>query len=246
MAGLSLLEMLNREKEGMTTIKPSAVIQLICFVVLMLVPRGLFGQQEDFGSWWEFEMSGRLKNDLKLSGELEQRFKENSLQFDRTLLTLAGDYNVTDYLNLAAGIRTIFITDPESRLHTRFRLHTDATGHYGFGRTEVSLRLRFQYGFEDIFFIGNFSENNFVSRQRIKVAYDIFGTRLGIYGSLENWIRFSDRYGRPLYKIRMVAGTKYDLGRQSRISLRYIFENEFNRVNPFQIHVLALGYSYSF
>ncbi len=235
--------MLIRQMEGMT-IKRSGVFQLIFFIFLLLPATELFGQQKDFGSWWEFEMSGRLKNDLKLSGELEQRFKENSLQFDRTLLTIAGDYDVLDYLNLAVGIRTIFITDPESRLYTRFRLHTDATGFYDFERTELSLRLRFQYGFEDIFYIGYFSENNFVSRQRIKVAHDFFGTRLGIFASLENWIRFDDRYGRPLYKIRLVAGTQYDLGRRSRISLRYIFENEFNNVNPFQIHVFALGYSY--
>jgi hypothetical protein len=228
----------------MTTNKQSGVFQLIFIFILFLSAPVLYGQQKDFGSWWEFEMDGRLKNNIKLSGELEQRFKENSLQFDRTLLTLGGEYNVLDYLNLAVGIRTIFITDPESRLHTRFRIHTDATGFYDFDRTELSFRLRFQYGFEDIFFIGYFSENNFVSRQRIKVAHDFFGTRLGIFGSLENWIRFDDRYGRPLYKIRLVAGTQYNLGRQSRISLRYIFENEFNSVNPLQIHVLAMGYSY--
>jgi hypothetical protein len=228
----------------MTTNKQSGVFQLIFIFILFLSAPVLYGQQKDFGSWWEFEMDGRLKNNIKLSGELEQRFKENSLQFDRTLLTLGGEYNVLDYLNLAVGIRTIFITDPESRLHTRFRIHTDATGFYDFDRTELSFRLRFQYGFEDIFFIGYFSENNFVSRQRIKVAHDIFGTRLGIFGSLENWIRFDDRYGRPLYKIRLVAGTQYNLGRQSKIRLRYIFENEFNSVNPLQIHVLALGYSY--
>ena len=228
----------------MTTIKQSGVFQLICFIFLFLSAAELYGQQKDFGSWWEFEMSGRLKNDLKLSGELEQRFKENTLQFDRTLLTLGGEYNVLDYLNLAAGIRTIFITDPESRLDIRFRIHTDATGRYDFDRTKLSFRLRFQYGFDDIFFIGYFSENNFVSRQRIKAAHDCSGTRLGIFSSLENWIRFDDRYGRPLYKIRLVAGTQYNLGRQSRISLRYIFENEFNSVNPLQIHVLALGYSY--
>ena len=246
MDGRSPPEMLIRQIEGMTTIKQARVFQLICFFVLMLATRGVFGQQKDFGSWWEFQMSGRLKNDLKLTGELEQRFKENSLQFDRTLLTFAGDYDVLDYLNLAAGIRTIFITDPESRLHTRFRIHTDATGFYDFDRTELSFRLRFQYGFEDIFYIGYFSQNNFVSRQRIKVAHDFFGTRLGIFSSLENWIRFTDRYGRPLYKIRFVAGAKYGLGRQSEIRLRYIVENEFNSVNPYQVHVLALGYSYRF
>jgi hypothetical protein len=230
----------------MTTIKQSGVFQLIFFIFLLLSATELFGQQKDFGSWWEFEMSGRLKNDLKLSGELEQRFKENSLQFDRTLLTLGGEYNVLDYLNLAAGIRTIFITDAESRLHTRFRLHTDATGFYDFDRTELSFRLRFQYGFEDIFYIGYFSENNFVSRQRFKVSHDFYGTRLGAIASLENWIRFTDRYGRPLYKLRVVAGAYYNLGRQSKISLRYIFENEFNNVNPMQIHVIAVAYSYRF
>jgi hypothetical protein len=228
----------------MTTIKPSAVFQLIPVIFLFLSATVVHGQRKDFGSWWEFEMSGRLKNDLKLSGELEQRLKENSLQLDRTLLTFSGDYNVNDYLNLAAGIRSIFIVDPESQLHTRFRLHTDATGHYDFGRTDLSFRLRLQYGFEDILFIGYFSENNLLSRQRIKLAHDFFGTRLGIFGSMENWIRFSDRYGRPMYKIRLVAGTQYNLGWRSKISLRYILENEFNRVNPLQIH--ALGYSYSF
>lgn len=246
MAGQSLLVRWIREMEGMTTIKQARVFQLFCFFVLMLVARGLFGQQKDLGSWWELQMSGRLKNDLKLSGELEQRFKENSLQFDRTLLTVAGEYKVLDYLNLAGGIRTIFITDPESRLYTKFRIHMDATGRYSFSSTDLSFRLRFQYGFEDIFYIGYFSQNNFVSRQRIKVAHDFYGTRLGAFVSLENWIRFNDRYGRPLYKLRMVAGVQYDLGRQSEISLRYIFENEFNRVNPLQIHVLALGYSYRF
>jgi len=220
--------------------------QLFCFFVLFLTVMESHGQQQDFGTWWEIQMSGRLENKLNLTAELEQRWKENSLQFDRTLLTLGADHNVIDYLNLAAGFRTIFITDPESRLNIRYRIHADATGHYEFNRTDLSFRLRFQYGLEDILYIGYFSENNFVSRQRFKVTHDFFATRLGAFGSVENWIRFSDRYGRPFYKLRLVAGVKYNLGRQSRITLRYIFENEYNRVYPFQIHVLAMGYSYRF
>ena len=230
----------------MMAIKQVNSYQLLCFFVLLLTAMESHGQQKDFGSWWEIQMSGRLENKLNLTGEVEQRLKENSLQFDRTLLTLGADYNVLDYLNLAAGFRTIFITDPESRLHTRYRIHTDATGHYELNRTDLSFRLRFQYGLEDILYIGYFSENNFMSRQRFKVTHDFYGTRLGAYGSMENWIRFSDRFGRPFYKLRLVAGVKYNLSRQSKISLRYIFENEYNRVNPFQIHVLAAGYAYRF
>ena len=230
----------------MTRIKQTGLVKLFCLIFLAQTAGELMGQQKDFGSWWEFRMNGKLKNDLTLGGELEQRFKENSLQFDRTLLTFGGDYDVLDYLNVAAGVRTIFITDPESRLYTRYRVHLDGTGKYSFNRTDLSLRLRFQYGFEDIFYIGYFSQNNFVSRQRLKLSHDFYGTRLGAMASLENWIRFTNPYGRPLYKIRVVAGAYYKLGRQSKMNLRYIYESEFNNANPLQVHVLALGYAYRF
>jgi hypothetical protein len=114
------------------------------------------------------------------------------------------------------------------------------------GRTDVSFRLRFQYGFEDILFIGYLSQNNFLSRQRLKLSHAFFGTRLEAFGSLENWIRFNDIYGRPFYKIRGTVGAAYQLSIQSGLSIRYILEHEFNSVFPVQLHVMALGYSYTF
>lgn len=234
-----------RLTQGMTTIKQAGIVQLICFFTLILTTGDLHGQQKDFGTWWEFELSGRMQNKLQISGEIEQRMKENSLQFDRTLLTLGANYDVLDYLNLEAGFRTLFITDPENRLNSRYRLHMDATGHHTFNRTQLSLRLRFQYGFEDILYFGSFSENSFASRQRLKLVQSFYGSRFGVFASLENWVRFNDLYGRPLNKMRLVLGTNYKLGRQSKIGLRYIFENEFNRANPRQVHVLALSYAYS-
>lgn len=227
-------------------IRRKKTLQLFFILCIFLIAVDSHGQQKEFGSWWELSMDGSLQNGINLSGEIEQRFSQASLHFDRTLFTVAGEYAVKDYLNVGAGFRTLVLQDRESRPHVRYRIHTDATGFHAFSSTELSLRLRFQYGFEDILYIGYFSQNNFISRQRLKVSHHIFGTRIGVLASLENWIRFNDPYGRPFFKIRFTAGAQYNLSMHSRIGIRYIFEHEFNRVYPTQYHILALSYSYRF
>lgn len=230
----------------MMRIRRKKNLHLFFILLGFLIGGDLHGQQKEFGSWWELKTDGSLQNGINLSGEIEQRFSQTSLQFDRTLFTVAGDYDVTDYLNVGAGFRTLVLQDRESRPHVRYRIHTDATGFHAFSSTELSLRLRFQYGFEDILYIGYFSQNNFISRQRLKVSHHFFGTRMGVLASVENWIRFNDPYGRPLFKIRFTAGALCNLNMNSRIGIRYILEQEFNVTYPTQYHILALSYSYSF
>lgn len=231
---------------GTMTIRRQTNVLLLCFVWGLFLKGDLWAQQKDFGSWWEVKLNGSLNSGINLSGEIEQRMMANSLRFDRTLLTLYADYDLKSYLNLAGGIRTLFLTDRESRFYSRYRLHADAKFQHAFSGSDISLRLRFQYGFEDILFIGYFSQNNFVSRQRLKFRHAFFGTRLEAFGSLENWIRFQDIHGRPFYKIRLSAGAAYSLTMRSALNLRYILEQEFNTVLPMQAHILALGYSYTF
>lgn len=228
------------------TIKRVVSTYLFSFLFTFLLAGELSAQQKDFATWLELKLDGGLKNGFNLSGELEQRMEGNSLLYDRTLVTVIGDFNPTDYLNVAAGFRTLFLTDRETRLNTRYRFHMDAKGHHTFSRTQLSFRLRMQYGFEDLLFIGYISQNNFLSRQRLKLAHAFFGTRLGAFASLENWIRFNDNRGRPFYKIRVTSGLQYELSRHSAVSVRYLLEQEFNSVIPLQSHVLALGYAYSF
>jgi hypothetical protein len=160
------------------------------------------------------------------------------------LLTFSGDYGFNKFLSTAAGFRTIFVADRESRIHTRFRIHADGVGQYAVSQFDFSFRLRFQYGFEDLFFVGYIAETSFISRQKLKVDYDIFGTRMDLFTSLENWVNFADQNGQSLSKVRLTLGGSYDLNFRSSLSIRYLFENEFNGVNPYHYHIIALGYSY--
>ena len=218
---------------------------LLAFCVLAWFIQGeLLGQQKDFQSWWEFNIDKGLRNGLDLSGEIEQRFRNNSLQYDRSLITLAGEFGINDYLNVGAGLRAILASNRELQLNTKYRIHAEATGGNIFSGFDLSFRIRFQYGFEDLFDPAFKGGNKFGNRYRVKVARHIFGTRLGWFGSVESWTLLNNQSNSLFYKIRYSAGGEFNLNFRSKLNFRYILEDEFHMTNPIQSHILLFGYSY--
>ena len=219
---------------------------LSCFLIFSLGAVDLQGQVKDFQSWWELELNKEISSKLDLNGELEQRFKNNSLQYSRTLLTLGASYDFSDYFRLAGGARTIFVLDEEQQLHARYRLHLDGMGSYDLSGFDLSLRIRLQYGFDEVLALRYLSMNTLVNRNRLKVAQHIFGTRFGWFASAESWHGSNNESRWLTYAMRYTAGARFTPNFTSRLSLRYILENEFNMVNPRQLHVVVLGYTYRF
>lgn len=219
-------------------------ISYILFIVLLLIPGLLPGQQKDFQTWWEFNVDKGLDNGIDLSGEIEQRFRNNSLQYDRTLVTVTGEYDVLDYLNLAAGARALLASNREMQLNVRYRMHLDVTGRYSVYGIDLTLRTRLQYGFDDLVSIEEVMQHNLANRNRLKASYHIFGTRIDCFASLESWHRFVRRPERMFNKMRYSAGIQYMLNFRSQLGIRYILEDEFNEADPLQSHILVLDYTY--
>lgn len=215
-------------------------------MLLLLGPASLLGQESDFQSWWEFEFDYSLNKKWQLQGELEQRFKNNSLQYNRSLLTLGAEYDPLNWLSLGGAGRLVMVADGEGQIHPRYRIHFDATGSYKLSGFTFSLRTRLQYGFEDILVFAILRENNLVSRNRLKVRYHFFGTKFRCFAALESWHNLSSLPDPAFRQIRYQAGLSYDLSFRSRFSLRYIFEDEYNVRNPDQLHILVAGYAHSF
>ena len=208
--------------------------------------QNLLGQVKDFQSWWELELDKKITGRLDLNGELEQRFKNNSLQYSRTLLTLGASYDLADYFRLAGGARIIFLKDAEQRFITRYRFHLDGTGRYNLSGFDLSLRARLQYGFDEVLEFRYFRINTLVNRNRLKVAHHIFGTRFGWFFSVESWHGSNNESQWLTYALRYSLGARFTPGFRSRISLRYMLEDEFNVTNPMQLHIVVLGYAYRF
>lgn len=206
----------------------------------------LQGQVSDFQTWWELDLEKKISGKLDLNGELEQRFKNNSLQYSRTLLSLGASCDLADYFSLAGGARTIFLMDSEQGLETRYRLHMDGTGRYDLSGYDLSLRIRLQYGFDEFLAFRYFSFNTLVNRNRLKVAHHIFGTRFGWFASAESWHGSNIESRWLTFAMRYSVGARFSPSFTSRLSLRYILEDEFNVNNPRMLHVVVLGYAYSF
>ncbi len=238
--------MLATDPRGMTmTIKRFTYI-LSFSLLFSITAADLQGQVEDFQSWWELELNKKISGRLDLNAEIEQRFKNNSLQYSRTLLTLSASYDLLDFLRLGGGARTVFVMDREQQLHARYRLHLDGVGSYDLSGFDLSLRIRLQYGFDDFTVLRYLALNTLVNRNRLKVTHHIFGTRFGWFASAESWHGSTLESQWLTFGMRYSAGARFSPNFTSRFSLRYILENEFNVVNPRQLHVLVLGYTYRF
>ncbi len=237
--------MLATDPRGMTmTIKRfTYTLSILLFFITAV---NLQGQVKDFQSWWELELNKKISGRLDLNGEIEQRFKNNSLQYSRTLFTLAASYDLLDYLRLAGGARTVFVTDREQQLHARYRLHLDGLGMYDLSGFDLSFRTRLQYGFDDFIALRYINFNTLVNRNRLKVAHHIFGTRFGWFASVESWHGATRESRWRSFGMRYSAGARFSPNFTSRFSMRYILEDEFNVVNPRQLHVVVLGYEYRF
>jgi len=218
---------------------------LLFFILILPETVELSGQQKDFCSWYEFEIDKGLNNGVDLSLEVEQRFKNNSLQYDRTQFTLSGEYDITDYFSTDVGFRALLATDRELQLQRRYRMHVDATGSHTISVLDFSFRIRMQYGFDDYAFEGAFSDNNLVNRNRLKVEHHLFGSRLGLFATIESSHVLSGNPDRLFYKMRYSAGVEYSLNFRSRFIVRYILEDEINMADPLQSHILLFGYSLS-
>lgn len=205
----------------------------------------LWGQVSDFQSWWEFKLDRSLGKSWQVRGELEQRFKNNSQQYNRSLITLGAEYDAIRWLNLGGAARMALVADKEGLVHPKFRIHTDATGRYKAAGLTLGLRSRLQYGFQDFLLFNQLKENSLVYRTRLKAQYHFFGSKFRSFVSLESWYYISELPDKAFRNMRYAAGLSYSLNVSSRFSLRYIFEDEFHVRNPDKLHVLVAGYSYS-
>jgi hypothetical protein len=217
---------------------------LSCFLLFFIGAARLQGQARDFQSWWELELNKKITGRLDLNGEFQQRFRNNSLQYDRSMMTLGASYDVLDYLKLGGAARLALVMDGEQQLQTRYRIHLDASGGYDILGFDLSLRLRFQYGFEDFSALNYFSASTIVERNQLKVQRHIYGTRIDWFASFESFHGSIRQSNWRTYAFRYSAGAKYSLNFRSRLSLRYVLYDELNVPAPQLLNIISAGYAY--
>ncbi len=219
---------------------------LTCFSILFLITVGssLYGQQQDFRSWWSIDFTKSLTDKLLAEVELEQRFQDNSLGYDRSLLTAGLEYALFNYFEIGGGYRYIVYRD-DGMIASKYLIYGDVSYELSLSPLSFQLRERFQYGFQDFNTIENYSENNLTSRSRLGVGYDIVTYPILIYASYELFLGLDTSAGAHVRFHRYQSGAKYKLSMRSDLELGYMLNAGAKDSNSLNAHVLQVAFSYS-
>jgi hypothetical protein len=210
---------------------------------LLVAGNPLFGQEQDFRSWWSIDLTKDLTKNLQAELEIGQRFKDNSLGFERSLITAGLEYELFNDFEIGGGYRYIVLKE-EGFFASKYRLHGDVRYEISPGSFSFQIRERIQYGFQDFITLDDYSSNNLTSRSRFKGEYDIFASPFTLHASYELFLGLNTSSGVQIRDHRYKAGAEYKLSMRSDLELGYMFNAEANRSNPMNVHVLLIAFSY--
>jgi hypothetical protein len=218
----------------------------LLFFLLFFLSINSSAQYQDFRSWWSIDLSKDLSKDLKAGLEIGQRFKENSLAYDRSLATFELAYEVFKDFSLEGGYRFIATKDKYLNLGSKYRIHGSASYDYKFDRLTLKLREQLQYGYDDFTTLNELYSNNLTNRNKFSVDYNFFASPFSVKSSYELFIKLSDATGVNISDHRFQLGLNMVLNSKADIEVAYMFNKEVNKINPLSSNVLVLGFNYDF
>jgi len=218
----------------------------LLLIPLLFISARLTGQITDFQTRWEAEIEKTFDGPVDLSLSLEQIFKENSLRYDRTMVSLVGKFDLPKGFDVNTGLRWMLVQNNELAYENRGRIHVDLNYDFDISRFNLDLRARLQYGFDDQVFNSPFDENKLVNRYRVRLSYDIFGSRITPSAGVEPYIHLNDYEGSVLYRMRYFAGLEYEISPQHAVKGIYLFDDEINIADPVDAGMIWITYSFQF
>lgn len=203
----------------------------------------MFGQEQDFRSWWSVDLTKDLTKNLQADLELGQRFQDNSLGYDRSLVTAGLEYELFNNFEIGGGYRYIVYKD-KGLFDSKYRIHGDVSYEVSVSSFSFQLRDRIQYGFQDFSAIENYGNNNLTNRSRLSAEYDIFASPIALFASYELFLGLNASSGVQIRDHRYKVGAEYKLSMRSDLELGYMLNAEANRSSPLNAHVLLVAFSY--
>ncbi len=218
--------------------------RLLSFLFLLfLLPSLGLAQTTDTKLWTGFALEKKINKKFKASIDFEQRLKNNISSFDRFLVEPSLNYALSD--NWSIGFIYRFWHKQENQNYFN---HHRASLAIAFSKEikgiDIKLTSKAQYGLPDANEYDFFATKRLVSRNSIKLAYPIFGTRFAPYFKYELFTAL-ERFDPLNYQWRLQGGTDIYINSKIDLRLYYIFENEYNTTNAVDSSILGLAFHYS-
>ncbi len=206
----------------------------ISFLLLICIAgNNLFAQHVDGGTWMSVGVSFEPINDITVDINEEARYN----------MSIGNLYQLNTNFSIDYKLSKKFKSGVEYRYSIRDNRNTNRFGlsvayKEGMGDFDLSLRSKFQYSPVPDGPEGTAWRNKAGLSYAINKDFSPFVSGEVFY-SISNEIDQLDNY-------RIEGGLDYGPNKHTDFTLSWIYDREFNVNNPDIMHVLTLGYKYSF
>lgn len=192
--------------------------------------------------WTEVGVSGKVVKKLDWSVDINSRFGAAGLE---TFFPQVGfKYKVKKWFRPSIDYRYILDKDRYGNMLSGHRINFNANFEKAVERFEIDARLRYQYAFNQLGGSGDFDPDlDQAWRLKGSVKYDIDNSIFTPLFSAE--LFYNPQFGpdQGFSKMRIAAGTSFELDGPHKISVKYQLDKQFEFGSDLR-HVIALSYGY--
>ena len=212
------------------------------FILFVCVAPAI-AQESDFGTWISVELEKKLTDKLRLEFEEEIRIFQNLSEIDRFGTSLGASWTFNKFFRMGTAYSWLY----KNRVNLdewehRHRLILYARGRIKADRFTLTLRERFQSTYRDESIEGfKYNPRNYL-RSRFEASYDIKGSKVAPYTSVEMYYQLNNPKGNEIDNMRYTLGAEWPLSGTLTIDNFVRLDKEMNAKNPLSLWIAGVAF----
>lgn len=218
----------------------------LALVLSILVVPVIHAQTSDLGMWSTFSINKDFGDRVTASIDQEFRLRDNLGTVNLFYTNFGVSYKPTDFMKVGVTYRFTDKHKNDLSWGIRHRIMTDLVLKIKPGKFNLSYRARFQWewrgaGYSDKY--GTVPE--IFMRNLIKVSYKLTDKIEPYIGDELRWQLQNPRipYHNSIDRTRIFGGVDYEVNKRNKIGAYFLYQVEFNVINPETLHIIGFEYS---
>lgn len=222
------------------------VLKSVCAVLLMvLFALPMSAQTNDLENWYGLAFSRKVSNGFTAVVASDIRFNDNGSRFKKLQADIGAEYKVNKWFKTALCYRYTRFNNYPKYYRNENSFFADLKFDKSLSRFNFNFRARFQ----DIFYQKEDQTiNQFFSRNKFLVEYDIYQSRFMPWASYELAFLLFDpaTNGSAFDKYRGLVGIKYTLNRTNSFNVFYGLQHSYDETEDVNSYILGVDFTHKF
>lgn len=215
------------------------------FLLLLLTSGYAYGQDNDFGLWYEVNAEKSFSKKFDITGTVMVRTFDNASILDQVFMELGAAYNLNKYIGFAGAYRIGNYLEDDDYYHIRHKWLGDIKGSLPLNNLILSARVRLQIMARTYTEDESDDKAEYDGRLKLKAVYKIPDFPVNPYLSFETFSPLFRNEGSLIDKSRSTIGLEYKISKKHVLEGEYIYQrDEYPHLSI--LHIISFSYTFKF